>query len=411
MRKSILIALFASIALSVNAQKKKAVFIIIDGVGKDVIEKLATPNIHAIAKEGTLISAYQGGERGEYNQTPTISAPGYNNVLTGVWFNKHNVPDNSIKAPNYYYPTVFRFFKTQYPEKKIGIFSSWEDNRTKLVGDALQETGNIKVDYKFDGLELDTIQYPHDKARRFMAKIDQAVTDEAARCIREQAPDLSWVYLEFTDDMGHAFGDSQQYNDAVIAADKRIGQIWAAVKQREKQFNEDWIIVVTTDHGRDPKTGRGHGGQSDRERSSWIATDAKTLNVYAQKGKASVVDILPTLATHLGILLSDDQKRELEGVTLLGKVSLYNVDAKRTGDKVNLAWVSGEDGGKVKISLAHTNNYKQTGKGDNYILLAEVPAKKGSFDIDLSQYPQSEIYKVIIEGTHNTVNRWIINKK
>ncbi|RZK37958.1 MAG: hypothetical protein EOO90_23820 [Pedobacter sp.] len=229
--------------------------------------------------------------------------------------------------------------------------------------------------------------------------------------MREQAPDLSWVYLEFTDDMGHAFGDSQQYNDAVIAADKRIGQIWAAVKQREKQFNEDWIIVVTTDHGRDPKTGRGHGGQSDRERSSWIATDAKPLNVYAQKGKASVVDILPTLATHLDISLSDDQKRELDGVSLLGNVSIYNVEAKRTDDKVNLAWVSGESNGKVKISLAHTNNYKQTGNGDTYTLLAEVPVNKGSFDIDLSQYPKSEIYKVTIEGTHNTVNRWIVNKK
>lgn len=411
MKKTFLFALFAAIALSVNAQKKKAVFIIIDGVGKDVIEKLATPNIHAIAKEGTLISAYQGGERGGYNQTPTISAPGYNNVLTGVWFNKHNVPDNSIKAPNYYYPTIFRFFKNQYPEKKIGIFSSWEDNRTKLVGDGLTQTGNIKVDYKFDGLELDTIKYPHDKARQFMAKIDQAVTDEAARCIREQAPDLSWVYLEFTDDMGHAFGDSQQYNDAVIAADKRIGQIWAAVKQREKQFNEDWIIVVTTDHGRDPKTGRGHGGQSDRERSSWIATDAKPLNVYAQKGKASVVDILPTLATHLDISLSDDQKRELDGVSLLGNVSIYNVEAKRTDDKVNLTWVSGESNGKVKISLAHTNNYKQTGNGDTYTLLTEVPVNKAGFDIDLSQYPKSEIYKVTIEGTHNTVNRWIVNKK
>jgi len=411
MKKTILIALFAGIALNVTAQKKKAVFIIIDGVGKDVIEKLATPNIDAIAQEGKLLSAYQGGERGEYNQTPTISAPGYTNILTGVWFNKHNVPDNSIKAPNYYYPTIFRFFKNQYPDKKVGIFSSWEDNRTKLVGDALPQTGNIKIDYKFDGLELDTIKYPHDKARTFMAKIDQAVTEEAARRIREQAPDLSWVYLEFTDDMGHAFGDSKQYNDAVFAADARIGQIWAAVKEREKQFNEDWIIVVTTDHGRDPKNGRGHGGQSDRERFSWIATDAKPLNVYAQKGKASVVDILPTLATHLGVSLSDDQKRELDGVSLIGKVSLYNVEAKQTGNLVNLKWLSGEDGGKVKISLANTNNYKQMGKGDSYTFLAEVPVKKGSFDIDLSQYPKSEIYKVILEGAHNTVNRWIVNNK
>ncbi|MCX2474936.1 alkaline phosphatase family protein [Pedobacter sp. MC2016-05] len=210
---------------------------------------------------------------------------------------------------------------------------------------------------------------------------------------------------------GHAFGDSKQYDDAVVAADRRIGQIWAAVREREKHFNEDWIIVVTTDHGRDPKNGRGHGGQSDRERSSWIATDAKPLNIYAQKGKASVVDILPTLTTHLGVSLSNDQKRELDGVSLIGKVSLYNVEAKRTGDMVNLKWVSGEDNGKVKILLASTNNYKQIGKGDSYTFLADVPVNKGSFNIDLSQYSKSEIYKVVIEGAHNTVNRWIVNNK
>jgi len=411
MKKLFLFAFFACIIFTVKAQKKKAVFIIIDGVGKDVIEKLATPNINAIAREGAFISAYQGGERGEYNQTPTISSPGYNNVLTGVWYNKHNVPDNNIKAPNYYYPTIFSFFKTQYPEKKIGVFSSWEDNRTKLVGDGLQQTGNIKVDYKFDGLELDTIKYPHDKARQFMAKIDQAVTDEAARCISENAPDLSWVYLEFTDDMGHAFGDSKQYHDAVMAADQRIGKIWEAVKQREKQFKEDWIIIVTTDHGRDPKTGRGHGGQSDRERSSWIATNAKPLNVYARKGKASVVDILPTLVKHLGVQLSAEQKRELDGVSLLGNVSVFNVEAKLAENKVNLKWMSGDGKGMAKISIAHTNNYKQTGKNDIYSFVAEVPVGKGSFEVDLTKIPKSEIYKIIIEGPHNTINRWIVNKK
>jgi predicted AlkP superfamily pyrophosphatase or phosphodiesterase len=239
MKKIFIITLFTCFCMAVSAQKKKAVFIIIDGVSKDVLDKLAIPNIDAITKEGALLSAYQGGERGQYNQTPTISAPGYTNVITGVWYNKHNVPDNDIKAPNYHYPTIFRFFKDQYPEKKIGIFSSWEDNRTKLVGEGLKQTGNIKFDYKFDGLELDTVKLPHDKDRQFMSAIDQAVTDEAARQIKENAPDLSWVYLEYTDDMGHMFGDSKKYNDAVELADRQIGQIWEAVKLREKEYKED----------------------------------------------------------------------------------------------------------------------------------------------------------------------------
>ncbi|RVU00682.1 alkaline phosphatase family protein [Mucilaginibacter limnophilus] len=390
------------------AQQKKAVFIIIDGVSKDVIEKLPTPNLHAIAKEGALLSAYQGGEVKKYNETPTISAPGYNNVLTGVWYNKHNVPDNEIAAPNYHYPTIFRLFKNQYPNKKTAVFSSWEDNRTKLVGDGLPQTKNIKIDYHFDGLENDTVNFKHDKERTFMARIDQAVTDEAAKQISTNAPDLSWVYLEFTDDMGHMYGDSPQFYDAVQAADKRVGQIWEAIKVRKEKYNEDWLIVITTDHGRSPKNGKGHGGQSDRERASWIVTNAKP-NTYASSGQSSVVDILPTIARFLEVKLTTDEQRELDGFPLTGNVSLVQPEAVKTANKLAVTWKPVNNDGKVKVWLASTNNYNKTGEYDKYTLVGEAPVKDGKFDIDLGKQPASNIYKIVLEGKYNTANRWVVS--
>ena len=48
--KKILLPLVFIISISVAAQKKKAVFIIVDGIPADVIEKVNTPAIHAIAK-------------------------------------------------------------------------------------------------------------------------------------------------------------------------------------------------------------------------------------------------------------------------------------------------------------------------------------------------------------------------
>ena len=101
----------------------------------------------------------------------------------------------------------------------------------------------------------------------------------AADYIREKAPDLSWVYLEYTDEMGHRHGDSPQMDKAVGYADAQIGRIWQAIKYRMANYHEDWVIYITTDHGRDPKTGRNHGGQSDRERNTWIVTNARDLNL------------------------------------------------------------------------------------------------------------------------------------
>ncbi|MGZ8552312.1 MAG: alkaline phosphatase family protein, partial [Chitinophagaceae bacterium] len=176
--------LFSGFALLGQTKTKKAVFIIVDGIPADVIKKLDPPNLKTIAGHGGFANAVVGGEKNGYSQTPTISAVGYNSVLTGTWVNKHNVWGNDIKAPNYNYPNIFRLLKQQSPTKKIAIFSSWLDNRTKLVGDGLAVAGNIGFDYHVDGLELDTIRFPHDKNKYYIHLIDEKVTDEAAGYIR-----------------------------------------------------------------------------------------------------------------------------------------------------------------------------------------------------------------------------------
>lgn len=406
--KKILCIIFLVALQHANAQTRKAVFIIIDGIPADVIEKLNTPAIKSIAKEGGFVKAYAGGERGAYSETPTISAVGYNTVLTGTWVHKHNVWDNDIAEPNYQYFTIFRYLKMASPEKKTAIFSTWLDNRTKLVGDNFAPTGNIAIDYYFDGLELDTLNYPHDKDAEYIRKIDDTVSSVAASYIKTNAPDLSWVYLEHTDDMGHRYGDGKRFYDAVMQADMRIQKVWDAVQYRQKNFNEEWMIVITTDHGRNAETGRDHGGQSDRERASWIATNVKKLNNEFTAGNASLADIMPSIAQFMNISIPKENAMEIDGTSFTGKISAMRPSAKKEGEKIVVQWEAIEKTGTAKIWIATTNHFKTGGK-DEYKLAAEIPVAKEQAMIDISKMP-SLFYKIIIETPGNILNRWIVIK-
>lgn len=391
--------------LKAQTKVKKAIFVIVDGISADSKEKVATPNLDAIAKKGGYTHAHVGGDKDTYNQTPTISAVGYNSLLTGTWVNKHNVWGNDIKDPNYNYWSIFRLFEHQYPHKKTAIFSTWLDNRTKLIGTGLPQTNNLQLDYHFDGFELDTIHFPHDKEAQYIHKIDELVTNEAASYIRSDAPDLSWVYLEFTDDMGHRYGDSEPFEKAIQIMDSQIGRLWEAIQYREKNFGEDWQIFITTDHGRDAKTGKGHGGQSDRERGTWIVTNARNLNAQFTNNPG-IVDIMPTLARHLSVSIPKDQAFEVDGISLTGTLSIHSMQIRKEKTTLKVNWKSSEQEGKVKIWLSTTNQFK-VGGSDRYLLMDEVAAGKQEATLDISQLP-SGLYKVVLEGKHNTLNHWVV---
>jgi hypothetical protein len=385
---------------------KKVLFIIADGIPADVIENASIPNIKKIEQIGKYKRAFVGGDQGTYTQTPTVSAPGYMNLLTGTWVNKHNVSDNDVNNPNYNYKNIFRLIKEQQPEKKIGIFSTWIDNRVKLVGEDLPAAGNITFDYKFDGYELDLITYPHDPEKLYIQNIDQRVINETSQCIKHDAPDLSWVYLQYTDDVGHMYGDSEQMNQAVSDLDQQIGQVYESIQYRMKHYQEDWLIVITTDHGRDPITGKDHSEQSERERTIWIVINKPETNNYFENFQPGIVDIMPSIARFMNLKIPIESERELDGVPFIGQVSLCKPDLNLQGNNLTIKWKALDKTGSVKIWLSTTKLF-QNGLIDDYKIIGTVPIENEIVELDIKEYP-SQFYKIVLEGQYNMVNRWII---
>lgn len=391
--------------------EKKAVFIILDGIPADVLEEVDTPVLDSIANAGGYSRAYVGGEKGAYSETPTISAPGYMDLLTATWANKHNVWNNDDQSPNYNYWNIFRIVKNARPNWQTAIFSTWLDNRTVLIGEGQTGAGDIRMDYAYDGLEKDTLQFPHDTSRTFIFNIDEAVSKEAARYIAEKGPHLSWVYLEFTDDMGHKYGDSEEFYKSVRSADVQVGRIWQAVSQRQA-MGEDWMMVITTDHGRDALTGKDHGGQSDRERATWIVTNASDLNARFGKPGMAVTDITPSILRHLEVEPPQEVAMEMDGTPFASGISLGDLQARIEGNQLLVSWKAYEKTGNVELSVAFSNNFKTGGK-DNYESIGSVPLSKESFTLELTTNQQQAfatngIAKVVAKGEKNLLNRWVV---
>ena len=406
MRKALVSFLLLSLCcLGLIAKERKAVIIIVDGIPKDVIERLHVPVIYDIAKSGAFGASHVGGETGMYNETPTISAVGYNSMLTGVWVNKHNVYGNSNLSPNYNYWSLFRIAKEQPKPLTTAIFSSWTDNRTVLLGEGKPETGNLKIDYVFDGYDLDEKNFPHKEKDLHVFDYDERVSREAEKCIKENAPDLSWVYLWYTDDASHMYGNGSYFDEYIMKAGEQIDRVWKAIQYRQKNFGEDWMIVVTTDHGR-TVNGHGHGGQSARERATWIATNQK-VNKRFKDGQASMVDINPTICEFLGMEVPQQVAWERDGIPFIGKTQVSDLNVSTYDREVILTWKAADKSARVSVYASPQNDYKTTGK-EVWKHLADLKAGEEEFRYDLDMIGDSKLYKFVVVGEHESLNRWLV---
>lgn len=384
---------------------KKVLLILVDGIPADALERAIIPNMNKILQMGKYKRAYIGGENSTYTQTPTISAPGYMTIITGTWGCKHNVYDNNVIDPNYHYKNIFRLLKEQQPYRQIAIFSAWVENRRKLVGEGLRSAGRIYFDYKFDGYDLDERTYPHDLSNDYIRQIDERVVNETVSCFESNAPDLSWVYLDNTDAVGHKFGDSPEFQQSIYNLDQQIGRISKVVESRMRVYGEEWLILITTDHGRDALTGKKHGEQSERERTTWIITNHNQTNRYFQDYTPAAVDLLPTMARFLELNIPSETARELDGVPFIGNVSLIQPELHLFNEILIIQWKALDNHGNVTVWLSTTNLF-QNGHKDDYQLIASVPIETQIVQLNMTNYP-SKYYKIVLEGQFNTVNKWL----
>ena len=270
----------------------KVLLIGIDGVRPDLLAEVPTPNIDALAAAGW----YTDHAR---TTTPSVSGPSWSSMLTGVWPGKHGVTDNSFSGRDYArYPSFLARAEQVRPELATFAALDWLPLAELDGGPAPLLPPTIDTRELLDGYDLG------------WAEADGEVVARAVRHLGEADPDALFVYLGNPDETSHRDGSiGAEYRDAIALADRHAGMLADAVRARPGYADEDWLVLISTDHGR--RADGGHGGDSPEEMTIFILASGPATAQWPPPGPAFIVDVAATALDHLGIGI--DPAWELDG--------------------------------------------------------------------------------------------------
>lgn len=269
-------------------REPKAIVLGIDGATADVMEQLELPTLEGIAA------------RGLYSRTTlyvppaflTVSGVGWATMATGTWPDKHDIrsnswPENRLER----FPSVLERLERTDATVRTAGFSVWPP-----MVDRATPGGPIL------GPSLDV---------RERLPNDVALGDRVGSWIRTADVDAAFLQFDDVDGAGHASGaDSRAYAEQLQRTDKALGTVLAGIRARPTFASEDWLVVVSSDHGHNPEGG--HGGPRPRERTTYVLAEGGRVRhegtglvpggtIVAPERK--LVDLAPSILDHLGFAL------------------------------------------------------------------------------------------------------------
>lgn len=287
-------------AISPSNKKRKVLFLGYDGMRADAVVSIINAKneydkslesfsskysgIERVAQNGGLYLAYCGGEAKTFNQQSTSTSAGWISQFTGVWGYKNGVRTNEDCKSNSY-KTIF--YEYALKGLKTSLCFNWDPFFDTNLKFEIKEiiTKNLNISYCDTDRKKNNIKSDNDindfvtpESESFSAPLDLSVRDYVLSRISKDDDIICGLY-DSIDGAGHSYEFSPKCNKYVNAAaicDNYTYQILNVIEEREKKFNEEWLIVLANDHGGIKK---GHGGQSLEERTTWIATN-RPINEY-----------------------------------------------------------------------------------------------------------------------------------
>ncbi|MFD7322770.1 alkaline phosphatase family protein [Streptomyces sp. NPDC059875] len=268
----------ASPTLPNGTSKDKVLVVGMDGLRYDRIDAAKAPTLKSLMANGTYgLSLLYANP-----MAATSSGPGWSTISTGVWPDKHGVKDNTFAGKNYaQYPGFLARLNQIRPELSLFAAVDWPELDTHGT---VTPGADAKLVYN----------------NNYVVN-DKVITDITEDILRNQNPDVLFVYFGETDEIGHNYGArSTKYLDAIDVQDGYLGRLLAAIKARPSYATERWTVVVTTDHGH-VDTG-GHGGSAIEERRTFVLAQGPGIAAGARPIDTRLVDVAATVFHQLGVV-------------------------------------------------------------------------------------------------------------
>lgn len=227
-------------SVSVALPHKKVLIIAIQGAKGSVMKSADIPHIKSLLSN----SIYSWDA---VCDTVSSDQAGWANLFTGVRSAKNGIFDGSYQANNFAdYPSFLtRLKRGKNDIRIISIGDSPSLNDTLITQDATDATISLND--------------------------DETVKDSSVNRLQHDDPDVMVVAFSGVNKVGinHGFSTaSTAYENALQSVDNYVGQILSALKSRQNFASEDWMIILTSNHG--GKANGAYGGNNQDERNSFV---------------------------------------------------------------------------------------------------------------------------------------------
>lgn len=225
-------------ALSTKEQNSlvPVILISLDGFRTDYLERGLTPNLLKLASQGSRATRLRPS-------FPSITFPNHYTMVTGLPPGTHGIVNNVMEDPEI--PGVT--FRPGNPEAMTdGRW--WSDGEPIWVTAERKGIRSATMFWPGSEAEISGLRpskwAPFDKNLSSTARVDQVIS--WLEMPPAERPGLITLYLQETDDVGHAYGpDGPEIDAAIKSTDAALGKLISTLREKAITTN----IVVASDHG------------------------------------------------------------------------------------------------------------------------------------------------------------------